>query len=117
MPELTLSFLGSFGPSFDDRRQTLGAWGSTCTGASNTVNLDDASVIGIEVAFGTIPNVSGHMSVFADRIHFEIGRNVGDFNFDTDAAAAVSEPVSMALVGTGLAGLGFARRRRALLKP
>ena len=102
---------GSFGSSFDDRRQTLAAWGGACTGAgTGTVNLVDAMVTGIEVDWGTIPSVSGPMSAFADGINFSIGRNVGDFNFEA-TAGTIPEPASLALVGLGLVGASFARRR------
>ena len=101
---------GSYASSFDDRRQTLAGWAGACTGAgTGTVDLDDAMVVGIEVDWGTIPNVDSAMSVFVDGVNFNIGRNQGDFNFE--AAAAVPEPASLALVGLGLAGAAFARRR------
>lgn len=89
---------GSFGQSFDDRRQTLAAWANSCTGTgTNTVDLGDAMVVGIQVDWGTF-TPAGAMSVFADGIHFDIGNNVGNYNFEvTDAT--VPEPASIALVG------------------
>jgi hypothetical protein len=107
----------SFNGGFDDRRQTLAAWGTNCKGvATSTVDLVDAMVTGIEVDWGSFPNVSGLESAFVDRINFSIGNNVGDFNFEKSAASAVPEPVSLALIGLGLAGIGFTRRRRISAK-
>ena len=103
---------GSFGASFDDRRQTLANWATKCTGGSGTVDLDDANVIGIEVDYGTFA-APGTVSAFADRINFNIGTNVGDYNFEA-SAAAVPEPASiaLALLALAMAGGATAKGRR-----
>jgi hypothetical protein len=94
----------STGLSFDDRRQTLAQWAATCNGGGGTANIDNALVVGIEIDWGTFVPSAGAVSAYADRVNFNIGRNVGDFNFET--TAAVPEPTSIALMllALGLAG-------------
>ena len=104
---------GSFGGSFDDRRQTLASWATACTGVgTGTVNLVNALVVGIEVDWGSFVT-AGAVSAFADRINFNIGTNVGDYNFEL-TAGNVPEPTSMALtlLALGMAAAATAKRSR-----
>ena len=101
----------TIGGSFDDRRQTLAQWANLCTGtASNTIDLDDALVTGIEVDWGTF-STTGPVTAFVDRINYSVGANVGDYNFEL-RDATVPEPGSLALAGLALAGLVAAARQR-----
>lgn len=102
----------SAGQSFDDRRQTIGDWVSGCTGADGTYDLADASVIGVQVDWGSF-TTSTTTTTWADGVNFSIGDNSGDFDFTTAQQSATPEPATLSLMATGLVGLaGLSRRKR-----
>ncbi len=98
--------------SFDDRRQTIAAFEAACTGAGGTINLNTATIVGVQVDWGTF-TTPGTVTSYADQVNFSIGANSGNYNFET--TSVVPEPASVALLGFGMVALGFAARRRKQL--
>jgi PEP-CTERM motif-containing protein len=115
--EASLDCTSSAG-SFDDRRQDLALWAATCNGSGGTYNVQSASVVGVEVDWGTFVAPSGAVD-YADMINWDIaggfGETTGNYNFETDAAQSVTpEPATMSMMAFGLVGLvgnGVRRRR------
>ena len=97
--------------SFDDRRQTIGLFKTACTGANGTVNLSTASIVGVEVDWGTFVAPPG-ATVYADAINFSVGTYNGNYNFETSASSVVPEPASMALMAFGMVAVGIVSRKR-----
>ena len=100
----------STGSSFDDRRQTIGAWLSACNGTGGAANLVNAFVVGVQVDWGTFAN-QGPATGYADMVNFSIGPNEGNYNFEV-SSNVVPEPASMSLLGLGLVGVGAMARKR-----
>lgn len=100
----------STGSSFDDRRQTVAAFLSACNGVGGAASLLGASIVGVQVDFGTFV-AANPASTYADMVNFSIGTNTGNYNFEL-AQSTVPEPSTYALMAAGLVTLGLVARRR-----
>ncbi|MEP6833305.1 MAG: PEP-CTERM sorting domain-containing protein [Gemmatimonas sp.] len=97
------------GSSFDDRRQTIALFEAACNGVGGKINLNTASIYGVQVDWGTFVAPAAATS-YADMVNFTVGANQGNFNFET--TSVVPEPSSVALLALGMAAVGFVARRR-----
>lgn len=96
--------------SFDDRRQTVAAFFSACNGVGGAASLQNASIYGVQVDFGSFV-AANPASTYADMVNFSIGTNTGNYNFEL-AQSTVPEPSTYALMAAGLVTLGLVARRR-----
>lgn len=68
------------------------------------------SFSGDPLTFGFAPGYSEYLSL-SGTTNFVVTSGYQDLSFDAHGATAVPEPATLALLGLGLAGLGFSRRK------
>jgi len=82
-----------------------------------TIDIDSLGYSGAAI-FDSLGGSNGFYGLISDtqfsNIAFRCAGNCGDaYSIDNFSSASVPEPTSLLLLGIGLAGLGFARKRRA----
>jgi hypothetical protein len=133
-PDLTIVFVGSSTPNPDMYYSGIAGPSSFGSGPGTDANSGDGGVVGISAVNGEIivpesytsgASLGTSTSTFDNVTLADLGVTPGTYNwtwgdgvdadsFTLDAGVAtVPEPVTLSLFGAGLAGICFARRRKA----
>lgn len=92
---------------------TSGAWHNYTMYFNFTTGMQSAYVDGTFIAQGALPNGATSLTEVESGINYLYGASTNQAYVDNVLVSTVPDPTTIALVGVGLLGLGFTRRKRA----